>query len=64
MANWGANLIVGLSFLTLIEKLGRANTFWLFAALCIANLVFVWRFVPETKGKSLEEIQTAWRRAA
>jgi sugar porter (SP) family MFS transporter len=64
MANWGANLVVGLSFLTLIEKLGRANTFWLFAALCIANLVFVLRVVPETKGKTLEEIQTAWKQAA
>ena len=64
MANWGANLVVGLSFLTLIEKLGRANTFWLFAALCVANLVFVLRVVPETKGKSLEEIQAAWKNAA
>jgi sugar porter (SP) family MFS transporter len=64
MANWGANLVVGLSFLTLIETLGRANTFWLFAALCIADLVLVLRMVPETKGKSLDEIQTTWKQAA
>lgn len=61
MANWGANLVVGLTFLTLIETLGRASTFWLFAALCVANLVFVLRFVPETKGRSLEEIEASWR---
>jgi len=61
MANWGANLVVGLTFLTLIETLGRASTFWLFAVLCVANLVFVLRFVPETKGRSLEEIEASWR---
>jgi hypothetical protein len=32
-----------------------------FAALCVVTFVFVWRFVPETKGRTLEEIQDEWR---
>ena len=39
-----------------------STTFFLFAALCVVALVFVWRFVPETKGRSLEEIQERWVR--
>ena len=37
--------------------LGDAGSFWLFSALCLVGFAFVWRFVPETKGKSLEEIE-------
>jgi SP family arabinose:H+ symporter-like MFS transporter len=37
-----------------------ATTFFLFAALCVVSFVFVWRLVPETKGRSLEEIQERW----
>jgi SP family xylose:H+ symportor-like MFS transporter len=37
--------------------IGMANTFWLFAGICAAGFVFVWLRVPETKGKSLEQIQ-------
>lgn len=35
-------------------------TFFLFSALCVVTYVFVWRYVPETKGHSLEEIQERW----
>jgi sugar porter (SP) family MFS transporter len=56
MVNWASNLVVALTFLTLLDVLGDSGTFWLYAAICLAALAFVWRKVPETKGKSLEEI--------
>ena len=57
IANWGFNLLVTISFLGLVEKLGRPGAFGLYAALTVAGLVFTLRFVPETKGRSLEEIE-------
>lgn len=60
-ANWGANLVVALIFLTLINMLSRPGTFWLFAVFGIVAWVFVYRLVPETKGKTLEEIESHWR---
>jgi SP family galactose:H+ symporter-like MFS transporter len=60
-ANWGMNLTVALTFLTLIGALGRAETFWLYGAIAVAAWVFFYRLVPETKGKSLEQIEEHWR---
>ena len=40
--------------------IGESATFFIFAALCVASFVFVWYLVPETKGRSLEEIQERW----
>ena len=59
--NWGANLIVGITFLSLIRILGRPGTFWLYAGLSIATWLFVLFLVPETKGKTLEQIEEHWR---
>ncbi|NGX56218.1 MAG: Arabinose-proton symporter [Candidatus Anoxychlamydiales bacterium] len=56
-ANWTTNYIITLSFLTLIEILGKSFTFWLYAFIGIIALWFVIKKVPETKGKSLKEIQ-------
>ena len=50
------------TFLTLIQTFGPAGTFLIYASLCLFTLVYVWRFTPETKGRSLEEIQSLWRR--
>ncbi len=61
-ANWGANFLVTLTFPTLRQTLGSGPTFWLFAAFGIVALVFVWRRVPETKGRTLEEIERVWVR--
>jgi sugar porter (SP) family MFS transporter len=57
MANWTFNFIVSLTFLLLIEALGRPGAFWFYGAIGILTLVFCWKLVPETKGKRLEEIE-------
>ncbi|HVO53831.1 MAG TPA: sugar porter family MFS transporter [Solirubrobacterales bacterium] len=57
MANWAFNFIVSLTFLLLIEALGRTGAFWFYGAIGILTLVFCWKLVPETKGKHLEDIQ-------
>jgi SP family arabinose:H+ symporter-like MFS transporter len=44
----------------LIERIGPATTFWIYGAMCVAAIVFAWRYVPETKGRSLEEIENTW----
>ncbi|OGN55848.1 MAG: hypothetical protein A3D96_00155 [Chlamydiae bacterium RIFCSPHIGHO2_12_FULL_44_59] len=61
-ANWTANYIVSLTFLTLIEQLTITGTFWLYAAICLLSLWFVMVLVPETKGKTFEEIQNFWKK--
>jgi len=61
MFNWGSNLLVALTFLSLLRALGRPATFWLYALVGVVAWVFVLRMVPETKGKTLEQIEAAWR---
>jgi len=60
MFSWICNLVVAMTFLTLIEKVGRAGTFWVYGGICIAGWFFCYFFVPETKGHSLEEIEEHW----
>ncbi|PKE31788.1 MFS transporter [Rahnella sp. AA] len=57
MANWIANMIIGATFLTLIDTIGSAGTFWLYAALNVVCIVLTLIFVPETKNISLENIE-------
>src|ERR1700760_2192713 len=57
MANWTFNFIVSLTFLLLIEALGRSGAFWFYGVIGLLTLAFCWKFVPETKGKRLEDIQ-------
>jgi sugar porter (SP) family MFS transporter len=59
--NWGANLLVSLTFLSLIQVLGPSWTFWLYGLLAIGSFVFSFALVPETKGRTLEEIEQTWR---
>jgi len=61
IANWGANLIVALSFLTLTQVLGKPATFWLYGGVTIAAWLFAFFLVPETKGKTLEQIEAHFR---
>jgi SP family galactose:H+ symporter-like MFS transporter len=60
MMNWGSNLIVALTFLSLLHSLGRSATFWLYAVVGILAWFFVYRLVPETKGRTLEQIDASW----
>lgn len=61
VANWGMNLVVAVTFLTLVKVLGRPETFWLYGVIAIVAWVFFYRLVPETKGKTLEQIEDSWR---
>ncbi len=61
VTNWGSNLVVAVSFLTLTRVMGKAATFWLYAGISIGAWLFAFFMVPETKGKSLEEIEAYMR---
>jgi MFS transporter, SP family, solute carrier family 2 (myo-inositol transporter), member 13 len=54
--NWGANFIVGLTFLPMMEFLTPPWTFVIYAIVCFVGWLFIWRIYPETKGLSLEEV--------
>ncbi|GBR09404.1 MFS transporter [Acetobacter oeni] len=58
---WLADTIVSLVTLSLVNALGATGTFWLFGAVNVLSFLFVWRYVPETAGSSLEEIETSLR---
>jgi SP family galactose:H+ symporter-like MFS transporter len=60
VANWSANLLVSLTFLTLINALGKDIVFWIYACFAAVGLVFVRLWVPETKGHTLEEVDVYW----
>lgn len=61
MAMWIADTIVGQLTPMLLAAGGASTTFWFFAFFCIIAFWFIYKMVPETKGKSLEEIQEMWR---
>ena len=58
---WGANWIVASTFLSLIHGVGFTGTFWIYAVICLLAFLFCVTFVPETKNKSLEDIERRWR---
>lgn len=60
IANWGSNFVIVLIFPSLLAALGAA-LFWIFAVLGVVARVFVYFRVPETKGRSLEEIEASFR---
>jgi sugar porter (SP) family MFS transporter len=62
MANWGANFVVTVSFLTLLSAIGGTGVFFLFGFLTLVALWFFIRRVPETKGRSLPAIESDLRR--
>jgi len=63
---WAANWIVSQTFPMLdenewlVENFHHGFSFWLYGSLCFVLILFVWKVVPETKGKSLEEIERFW----
>ncbi len=65
---WITDLIISWSFpvlndnIWLTEKFHHGFAYWLYAIICIAAVVFVWKKVPETKGKTLEQIEEIWKK--
>lgn len=60
-ALWGGNYLVSLLFPISLDSFGSTTTFMIFAVLSGLSFIFTWIFVPETKGKSLEEIEASWK---
>jgi SP family arabinose:H+ symporter-like MFS transporter len=58
---WAGCLAVAQTFPLLLKHLGPAGTFWGFAACSGATLCFIWLRLPETKGRTLEEIELSWK---
>ncbi len=55
--NWVSNMIIGATFLTLLDSTGAAGTFWLYTALNIAFVGITFWLIPETKNVTLEHIE-------
>lgn len=67
-AQWIANWIVSLTFpimndnLWLTEKFNHGFSYWIYGIMGILSAIFIWKMVPETKGKKLEEIESIWKK--
>lgn len=61
---WLADFAVTLTFPVISDRFHPATAFWLYAAMCALALVFMLAYLPETKGRTLEEIERHWLRAA
>ncbi len=61
LAHWGFNAIIAFTFLKLVNSIGVAATFWLYAGVCLLGMLWGLYYIPETKGKSLEQIEEHWR---
>ncbi len=59
-AQWIANFLVSSTFPTL-SSISLGGTYMMYACFCALSIFFVWKFVPETKGKSLEDMTQLWR---
>ncbi|HKW17986.1 MAG TPA: sugar porter family MFS transporter [Terriglobales bacterium] len=59
-ALWIASFILTYTFPLFNHSLGAAKTFWIYAAICVAGFLFIKARLPETKGKTLEQIEAAW----
>ena len=57
-ALWIACFILTYTFPWLERTIGPGNTFWIYSAICALGFIFIWRKLPETKGRTLEQIET------
>jgi SP family xylose:H+ symportor-like MFS transporter len=60
-AQWISNFIVSSSFPAL-QSISMTFTYWLYGVMSILSAIFVWKMVPETKGKTLEEMTKLWKK--
>jgi sugar porter (SP) family MFS transporter len=56
--HWLMATVIAFTFPYITEKLGGGNSFMIFTIMMVLQLVFVWKFMPETKGKSLEAVES------
>ena len=67
-AQWLANLVVSWTFpmlndnIALTAKFNHGFAYWIYAIMGILSALFMWKMVPETKGKTLEEIEKIWKK--
>ncbi|XP_048581907.1 solute carrier family 2, facilitated glucose transporter member 10-like isoform X2 [Nematostella vectensis] len=54
--NWGTNVFVSFTFLDLLGSIGTSGTFFFYGLICVIAIVFIYKYVPETKNKTLEQI--------
>lgn len=59
---WIGTYLIGQLTPWMLEHLSPAGTFFLFAVMCIPYMLIIWKLVPETAGKSLEEIERMWEK--
>jgi sugar porter (SP) family MFS transporter len=65
---WIADFVVSQTYPMMVknewlaDQFHQAFPFWLYGCFCVVEILFVWRFVPETKGKSLEQIERMWQK--
>ncbi len=55
---WIANFVVAITFLSILHRIGPSDTFWLYGLMCLIAIAFAYFWVPETKGFTLEQIET------
>lgn len=60
---WIGTYLIGQLTPWMLQNLTPAGTFFLFAVMCVPYMLIVWKLVPETTGKSLEEIERYWTRS-
>ena len=58
---WIGNFLVGQLTPVMLEGLGSSWTFWIFALCCSPALLLTWKLIPETKGRTLEDIENHWK---
>uniref|UniRef100_A0A8C5R5J6 Solute carrier family 2, facilitated glucose transporter member 8 n=1 Tax=Leptobrachium leishanense TaxID=445787 RepID=A0A8C5R5J6_9ANUR len=63
VTNWGCAFLVTKEFHDLLDTLTTYGTFWFFAGFCVLNVLFTIIYVPETKGKTLEQIEIYFQRS-
>lgn len=58
---WILNFVIGFAFPILLSSVGLSFTFFIFVALGVLAIGFVYKFMPETKGRTLEELEEHFR---